>query len=87
MWSPFGTHKLCELFVADASMCSLETFRIHLGLPLCVDVTETDGCQHLYWGWLLLDFKKSLYIELWSDFDHHAKQTTLTKWMETYGML
>ncbi len=57
MWGYFGTHKLCELFVAYASMRSLKAFRVHTLLPFCVDVTETDGGQHLYWGWLLLDVK------------------------------
>lgn len=41
------TYKLCELFVADAAMSSLEALRVQQA-ALCVDVTEADGSQHLH---------------------------------------
>ncbi len=42
-----GTYKLCELFVTDAAVSSLEAFGVK-DTALCVDVTETDGCQDLH---------------------------------------
>lgn len=41
------THKLCELFVTDAAVSSLEALGVD-DTALCVDVTETDGCQDLH---------------------------------------
>lgn len=41
------TYKLCELFVTDAAMSSLEALGVQHA-PICVDVTETDGGQHLH---------------------------------------
>lgn len=41
------TYKLCELFIADAAVSSLEAVGIQQ-TTLRVDVAEADGCQHLH---------------------------------------
>lgn len=82
MPSDHFTHKLCELIVADASMCPLETLWVHLLFPFCVDVTETNGGQDLYWGWLLLEIKgqaKLLHIMNHKVIFHHKREKDLAK--------
>lgn len=41
------TYKLCELLVTDAAVSFLEALGVQ-DAALCVDVTETDGCQDLH---------------------------------------